>query len=94
MIFLLRAISRLIVLGERLKSPGNSGNGRVPIAELGNRVPFVLRELMIATQVWIPFLGGKVTRTQVASRLSHFVSRALHLLLESAPPNKSLELSP
>jgi len=49
--------------GGALQLSGNSCNGRVPIAELSNGVAFVLRELMISTQVWIPFLGGKVTRT-------------------------------
>jgi hypothetical protein len=67
---------------------------QVGAAKLGNGVAFILREWMISTQVWIPFLGGKVTRTQVASRLSHIVSRPLHLLLESAPSNMSLQLSP
>jgi hypothetical protein len=60
--------------------------------ERADSVAFLLRELMIPTHVCVLFLveidvyGG-------GSQLSRFYSRALHLLLEFAEPNKSLQLS-
>ena len=78
--------------GGALKRSGNCRNGRVSIAELGNGVSFILRELVIATQVCVLFRSWN--RAYTVSPLSQSLTRALHLLLESAMPNKSLELSP
>ena len=74
-----------------LESPCNFCFGPTAYAKLGDVVPFVLRELVVSIHV-----ASLSCRKQmlVASQLSHFQTRVLHLLLESTQSNKSLQLSP
>jgi hypothetical protein len=74
-----------------LESPCNFGFGPTAYAKLGDVVPFVLRELVVS--IHVASLSCRKLML-VVSQLSHFLSRVLHLLLESAEHNKSLQLSP
>jgi hypothetical protein len=75
--------------GGAVQSSSNKSHRGVSIAEVGNGVPFILRELVIATQVCVLFRGRN--RAHTVSPLSQYLPRALHLLLESTGSNKSLE---
>ena len=55
-------------------------------------VSFIQRELLVPTHVFVPFLAEFDVHT--GWQLSQSCSRVLHLVLEFAPDNKSLELTP
>jgi hypothetical protein len=74
------------------KGAGDVGVGSATYQKSSNTVPFFLRELAIATHVCILFLAG-IDAYDSISALS-FLCQRLHLLVESAKANKSLEQSP
>jgi len=79
--------------GVAVHHAGDLGLRLATYQESANSIAFLLRELMILTHVCVLFLA-EIDVYTAGSQLSQSYSRALHLLLEFAMHNKSLELSP
>ena len=78
--------------GRATNGAGDFGYRFAAFPKGGDAVSFFLRELSVPTQWCVPFLAE--TDVPVGLQLSQFHSRALHLVLEFAQDNMSLQLSP